>query len=62
MAVSGALQCDGRVTVHVDAAIKHGATHQDVVEELRATVAVNVGAALVHSARVMDAYAAHEEP
>jgi AhpD family alkylhydroperoxidase len=51
-------QCDGCIVVHTDAAMKNGATREEIVEALGVAVAVNAGAALVHSARVMDAYAA----
>jgi alkylhydroperoxidase/carboxymuconolactone decarboxylase family protein YurZ len=40
------------------AAIKAGATKEDIGEALGVAICVNAGAALVYSARVMDAYAA----
>ena len=51
-------QCDGCITVHTSAAIRHGATREELAEALGVAVAVNAGAALVYSARAMDAYAA----
>lgn len=51
-------QCDGCITVHTDAASQHGATRDEIVEALGVAVAVNAGAALVYSARVMDAFQA----
>ncbi len=62
LAVAVTRQCDGCITTHVDAALKHGATREEVVEALGVAVAVNAGAALVYSARVTDAMAAHESP
>jgi alkylhydroperoxidase/carboxymuconolactone decarboxylase family protein YurZ len=44
--------------VHTDAAVKHGATREEIAEALGVAIAVNAGAALVYSARVMDAYSA----
>jgi hypothetical protein len=41
-----------------DAAAKHGATREEIAEALGVAIAVNAGAALVYSARVMDAYSA----
>lgn len=38
--------------------LKRGATKEDIVEALGVAIAVNAGAALVYSARVMDALAA----
>jgi AhpD family alkylhydroperoxidase len=57
LAVAVTRQCDGCITVHTDAAVKHGASREEIAEALGVAVAVNAGAALVYSARVMDAYA-----
>lgn len=45
-------------TVYTDAAIKKGASKEEIAEALGVAVAINAGAAMVYSARVMDAYAA----
>ena len=58
LAVAVTRQCDGCITVHTDAAVKHGATREEIVEALGVAIAVNAGAALVYSSRVMDAYTA----
>ncbi|MGH8477192.1 MAG: carboxymuconolactone decarboxylase family protein [Methylococcales bacterium] len=58
LAVSVTRQCDGRITVHTDAAVKHGATREEIAEALGVAISVNAGATLVYSARVMDAFAA----
>lgn len=58
LAVAVTRQCDGCITVHTDVAVKHGATREEIVEALGVAIAVNAGAALVYSARVMDAYSA----
>jgi AhpD family alkylhydroperoxidase len=62
LAVAVTRQCDGCITIHTAAAIKHGATREEIVEALGVAVAVNAGAALVNSARVMDSYAAQMPP
>jgi AhpD family alkylhydroperoxidase len=49
-------QCDGCITVHTEAAIKAGTTKEELVEALGVAVAVNAGAALVYSARTLDAF------
>ena len=59
LAVAVTLRCDGCITVHTDAAIKHGASREEIAEALGVAVSVNAGAALVYSARVMDAYEAN---
>jgi AhpD family alkylhydroperoxidase len=53
-------QCDGCITTHVHAARTQGATDEEIAEALAVAVAVNAGAALVFSARVMDAVLAGE--
>jgi len=59
LAVSVTTRCDGCITVHTDEALKHGATREEVAEALGVAVALNAGAAMVYSARVMDAMNAH---
>jgi AhpD family alkylhydroperoxidase len=56
LAVAVSLRCDGCIAVHVQAAIKHGATREEIAEALGVAVAVNAGAALVFSTRTLDAY------
>ena len=58
LAVAVTRQCDGCIAVHVDAAVKAGATREEVMDALSVAVAMNAGAALVFSARVLDAFAA----
>jgi AhpD family alkylhydroperoxidase len=58
LAVAVTRQCDGCIVVHTDAAIKQGATREEIVEALGIAVAVNAGATLIHSAKVMDAFTA----
>lgn len=55
LAVAVTRQCDGCITIHTDAALKHGATKEEIAEALGVAIAVNAGAALVYSTRVMDA-------
>src|SRR6266550_1927900 len=53
LAVAVTRQCDGCIPVHTDAAILHGASRAEIAEALGVAVAVNAGATLVYSARVM---------
>jgi AhpD family alkylhydroperoxidase len=55
LAVAVTARCDGCITVHTEAAVHHGATREEIAEALGVAVAVNAGAALVYSTRVMDA-------
>jgi AhpD family alkylhydroperoxidase len=56
LAVAVTRLCDGCITVHTDAALKAGVTKDEMIEALGVAVAVNVGAALVYSARTLDAF------
>src|SRR5687768_10801604 len=56
LAVAVTRQCDGCIITHTDAAIKQGATKEEIIEALSVAVAVNAGAALIFSSRVIDAY------
>ncbi|SDK79496.1 alkylhydroperoxidase AhpD family core domain-containing protein [Methylophilus rhizosphaerae] len=55
LAVAVTTRCDGCITVHAKAAIKEGATEAEIAEALGVAVAMNAGAALVYSARALDA-------
>lgn len=62
LAVAVTRQCDGCIVIHTDAALKHGATRDEIAEALGVAIAVNAGAALVYSTRVLDAVAAKAAP
>lgn len=57
MAVAITTRCDGCIAVHADAARKAGATEQELSEALSVAIAMNAGAAMVYSARALDAFA-----
>lgn len=58
LAVAVTTRCDGCIAVHTKAAAGHGATREEIAEALGVAVALNAGAAITYSARVLDAYAA----
>lgn len=58
LAVAVTRQCDGCITFHTTAALQQGATRDEIAEALGVAIAVNAGAALMYSARTMDAVAA----
>jgi AhpD family alkylhydroperoxidase len=60
LAVAVTTRCDGCITVHVAEALKHGATQEEITEALGVAVALNAGAAMVYSARVIDAVKSHQ--
>jgi AhpD family alkylhydroperoxidase len=62
LAVAVTTRCDGCIAVHTAAARKHGATKEEVAEALSVAIAMNAGAAVVYTARALDAFdAAGEE-
>ena len=56
LAVAVTTRCDGCIAGHVAAAARHGASKEEVAEALGVAMALNAGAAMVFSARVLDAY------
>jgi AhpD family alkylhydroperoxidase len=56
LATAVTLRCDGCIAVHTEAAIKQGASREEIAEALGVATAVSAGAALVYSTRVMDAF------
>ena len=56
VAVAVTKQCDGCIAVHTDAAVKKGATREEIVEALGVAIAVNAGTAMVYSCRALEAY------
>jgi AhpD family alkylhydroperoxidase len=58
LAVGVTLRCDGCITTHTSAAIKSGASKEEIVEALGVAISVNAGAALVYSSRALDAFEA----
>ena len=55
LAVAVTTRCDGCIVFHTDAALKAGATKDEISEALGVAVAMNAGAALIYSTRVLDA-------
>jgi len=56
LAVAVTTRCDGCITVHSAAAAKAGASREELAEALSVAIALNAGAALVYSARAIDAF------
>ncbi len=59
LACSVTAQCDGAITLHANAAAKHGASREEVAEALGVAVALGAGAAMVFAMRTLDAFDAH---
>jgi|TARA_A100001391_G_scaffold205447_1_gene206370 AhpD family alkylhydroperoxidase len=56
LAVAVTTRCDGCIASHVEAALAHGAKKEELAEALGVAIAMNAGAALVYSARTLDAF------
>jgi AhpD family alkylhydroperoxidase len=59
LAVAVTTRCDGCIVFHTGAALKAGATKVEISEALGVAVAMNAGAALIFSTRVLDAIEAN---
>jgi AhpD family alkylhydroperoxidase len=62
LAVAVTTRCDGCIIVHTEAALKAGATKDEIAEALGVATAMSTGAALTYSLRAMDALAAKTAP
>lgn len=62
LAVAVTTRCDGCIVFHTEAALKAGASREEIAEALGVAMAMNAGAALIYSARVMDAVNAKSAP
>ncbi|PFH19684.1 carboxymuconolactone decarboxylase family protein [Burkholderia sp. JKS000303] len=56
LAVAVTTRCDGCIAVHVAEAKRAGATVEELSETLGVAINLNAGAALVYSARALDAF------
>jgi AhpD family alkylhydroperoxidase len=56
LGVAVTLRCDGCINAHTDSAIMAGATKEEIIEALGVAIMVNAGAAMVYSARAVDAF------
>jgi AhpD family alkylhydroperoxidase len=54
LAVAVTTRCDGCISVHTMKAVEHGATVEEITEALGVAIALNAGAALTYSARVLE--------
>ena len=60
LAVAVTTRCDGCISVHAAEAASLGVSREEIAEALDVAVAMNAGAAMAYSARVMDAMAAQD--
>ena len=56
IAVGVTTRCDGCIAAHADAAIKAGASREEVAAALATAISLNAGAAYIYSLRTLEAY------
>lgn len=56
LAVAATTRCEGCISVHADAAVKAGATRDELLETLAVAINLNAGAALIYSSKILEAY------
>ena len=56
LAVAVTTRCDGCISVHTKKAVEAGASLEEMSEALGVAIALNAGAALTYSARVIETY------
>ena len=56
IAVTITTRCDGCIAAHTDAAIKAGASREEVAATLATAISLNAGAAYIYSLRALEAY------
>ena len=56
IAVAITTRCDGCIAAHTDAAIKAGASREEVAATLATAISLNAGAAYIYSLRTLEAY------
>ena len=56
IAISVAVRCDGCVAFHAKAAVKHGASRDEILETLGMAVYMGGGPSMIYAAQTLDAY------
>lgn len=56
IAVAVTTRCDGCIAAHADAAIKAGASREEVSAALATAITMNAGAAYIYSLRTLEAF------
>ena len=59
LAIGIALRCDGCIGYHAMAALKHGASREEVAETIAVTIQMGGGPSMVYGAQALEAYDQH---
>jgi AhpD family alkylhydroperoxidase len=56
LGIAVAIRCDGCVAFHAQAAVKHGATREEVMETMGMAIYMGAGPSLMYAAQAVEAY------
>ena len=56
LAIAVAIRCDGCVAFHAQAAVKHGATREEIMETMGMALYMGAGPSLMYAAQAVEAY------
>ncbi len=56
LAIAVAIRCDGCIAFHAEAAVKRGATRDEVLETMGMAVYMGAGPSVMYAAQALDAY------
>jgi AhpD family alkylhydroperoxidase len=56
LAISVAIRCDGCVAFHAQAAVKHGATREEIMEVMGMALYMGAGPSLMYAAQAVEAF------
>ena len=56
MAIAVAIRCDGCVAFHAQAAVKHGASREEIMETMGLAIYMGAGPSLMYAAQAVEAF------
>jgi len=56
LAISVATRCDGCIAFHAEAAVKHGATRDEVLETMGMAIYMGAGPSVMYAAQALEAF------
>ncbi|MDE2410168.1 MAG: carboxymuconolactone decarboxylase family protein [Sphingomonadales bacterium] len=56
LAIAVAIRCDGCVAFHAQAAVRHGATRDEIMETMGMSLYMGAGPSLMYAAQAVEAY------
>lgn len=56
LAIAVAIRCDGCIAFHTEAAVKHGATRDEILETMGMAIYMGAGPSVMYAAQALEAY------